>query len=55
MHHMHGQTLKLLDAFAGTTWDGCLYAFEEWFRSDIYFSFSDNQLLLTKPQRVELL
>jgi hypothetical protein len=29
MHHMHGQTLKLLDAFAGTTWDGCLYAFDE--------------------------
>lgn len=29
MRHPHGQTLKQLDAFAGTTWDNCLFPFEE--------------------------
>jgi hypothetical protein len=29
MHHPHGQTLKQLEAFAGATWDNCLYPFEE--------------------------
>jgi hypothetical protein len=29
LHHTHGQTLKNLEAFAGSTWDNCLYPFEE--------------------------
>jgi len=29
MHHPHGQTLKQLEAFVGSTWDNCLFPFEE--------------------------
>ncbi|CAN9184199.1 unnamed protein product [Alternaria alternata] len=29
MRHPHGQTLKQLEAFAGSTWDNCLFPFEE--------------------------
>jgi hypothetical protein len=29
MRHPHGQTLKQLEAFAGSTWDNCLYPLEE--------------------------
>jgi hypothetical protein len=29
MQHPHGQTLKQLEAFAGGTWDNCLFPFEE--------------------------
>ncbi|KAH7382206.1 kinase-like domain-containing protein [Pyrenochaeta sp. MPI-SDFR-AT-0127] len=29
MRHPHGQTLKQLEAFVGSTWDSCLYPFEE--------------------------
>ncbi|KAF1918997.1 hypothetical protein BDU57DRAFT_567762, partial [Ampelomyces quisqualis] len=29
MQHPHGQTLKQLEAFAGATWDNCLYPFKE--------------------------
>lgn len=31
MLHPHGQTLKQLEAFAGSTWDNCLLPFEECF------------------------
>lgn len=29
MRHPHGQTLKQLEAFAGSTWDNCLYPLQE--------------------------
>jgi len=29
MHHPHGQTLKQLEAFVGSTWDNCLFPLEE--------------------------
>lgn len=29
MRHSHGQTLKQLEAFAGSTWDNCLYPLQE--------------------------
>jgi hypothetical protein len=29
MRHPHGQTLKQLEAFVGSTWDNCLFPFEE--------------------------
>lgn len=29
MHHPHGQTLKRLEAFAGSTWDDCLFPLQE--------------------------
>jgi hypothetical protein len=29
MHHPHGQTLKQLEAFVGSTWDNCLFSLEE--------------------------
>jgi hypothetical protein len=29
MRHPHGQTLKQLEAFAGGTWDNCLYPLQE--------------------------
>lgn len=29
MRHPHGQTLKQLDAFVGSTWNNCLFPFEE--------------------------
>jgi hypothetical protein len=29
MQHPHGQTLKQVEAFAGGTWDNCLFPFEE--------------------------
>lgn len=29
MRHPHGQTLKQLEAFASSTWDNCLYPFQE--------------------------
>ncbi|KAI4947449.1 hypothetical protein J4E91_006803 [Alternaria rosae] len=29
MHYPHGQTLKQLEAFVGSTWDNCLFPFEE--------------------------
>jgi hypothetical protein len=29
MRYPHGQTLKQLEAFAGGTWDNCLYPFQE--------------------------
>jgi hypothetical protein len=29
MRHAHGQTLKQLEAFVGSTWDNCLFPFEE--------------------------
>jgi hypothetical protein len=29
MRHPHGQTLKQVEAFAGGTWDNCLFPFEE--------------------------
>ncbi|KAI4667376.1 uncharacterized protein J4E79_002062 [Alternaria viburni] len=29
MHHPHGQTLKQLEAFVGSTWDNCLFPVEE--------------------------
>ncbi|KAH5433184.1 hypothetical protein HBI32_055360 [Parastagonospora nodorum] len=29
IRHPHGQTLKQLEAFAGSTWDNCLFPFEE--------------------------
>ncbi|KAL6704899.1 Phosphotransferase enzyme [Coniothyrium glycines] len=29
IRHPHGQTLKQLEAFAGSTWDNCLYPFQD--------------------------
>ncbi|KZF25507.1 kinase-like protein [Xylona heveae TC161] len=29
MHYPHGQTLKQLEAFAGSTWDNCLYPLQD--------------------------
>jgi len=29
MRHPYGQTLKQIEAFAGSTWDDCLFPLEE--------------------------
>jgi hypothetical protein len=50
LHHPHGQMLKHLEVFAGSTWDWCLYAFEECIiqvQKLPSASPSDNQSLLT--------